>query len=117
MLSDCGRDDATRPRTGTQKRETSPPVVADERFAVGRAAASASIFFSAAASVPAGTSIAPEAIAASSSPTLSASGRSASDNLPMSCATAIFSAISGVASSVTEPKVRTGVLPVSSSAL
>src|SRR3546814_1770715 len=48
-------------------------------------------FFSAA--LPAGTSISPEAIAASSSPAVSASGRSASDNLPMSCATAIFSAI------------------------
>src|SRR3546814_17946286 len=57
LFSGCELGARTRPRTGTQKRETSPPVVADERLAVGRAAASASIFFSAAVSVPAGTSI------------------------------------------------------------
>src|SRR3546814_5528749 len=65
LFSGCELGARTRPRTGTQKRETSPPVVADERLAVGRAAASASIFFSAAVSAPAGTSISPEAIAAS----------------------------------------------------
>src|SRR3546814_2051439 len=51
LFSGCELGARTRPRTGTQKRETSPPVVADERLAVGRAAASASIFFSAAVSV------------------------------------------------------------------
>ena len=80
------------------KRETSAPVAKVFAPLCGWPATLASITFSALGSVPAGTLTWPEAIASSSCEELSAIERSDSDSEPTVCATAICSAILGVAS-------------------
>ena len=83
------------------KRDTSPPVEKVDFLELGRAARDLIIAASSAGSSVLGSLISPEAMASSNSAVLSASERSERLKVPNVCATAIFSAIFGVASSVT----------------
>ena len=86
-------------------------------MSIGRLAMASSICRSARGSAFSGTVTSPEAMARSSSALLSASERSDSESWPIVCATAIFSAILGVASNVTVATVWATWLPLSSRAL
>ena len=75
-------------------------------LSTGRLATASSMRRSALGSSDSDTVTSPAAIARSSSAVLSAIERSDSDSWPMVCATAIFSAIFGVASNVTVEVLR-----------